>query len=728
MNATPIQSALLLSLAFTACTPTTQPATTTSGPTTAEILWDEWGIPHIYAGSDEAMFYASGWAQARAHGDLLLRLYGTSRGRAAEYWGAEQVDSDRWVHTVGIPGRAEAWVEAQSDEARGMLEAFVAGINAYAASHPDALDDSVEGVLPVTPVDVLAQVQRSIHFTFMAHPLRTRYVGERWKAERADRQADLPSAAPPELMAGSNAWALSPSRSASGNALLLANPHLPWDDLFIWFEAQWTSPDFDSYGATLVGFPTPSIAFNDFLGWTHTVNTLDATDVYELTLGSGGIDGGYVFDGEVKPFETSTVTIQTKADDGSFSEEELTVRSSVHGPVFAHDDAGALALRVAGLDQPGLLDQYLAMNRATNLAEFEAASSRLQMPMFTTMYADRDGRVMHLFGGRIPVRPQDADYTWDAIVPGDTSATLWTETYAYEQLPKVVDPESGWLQNANDPPWTTTFPRALDPDAFPKHMAPRFMHFRAQQSAQLLESDLQDDGVMTFEEFEDAKHSTEMEWAVRIVDDLELAVAVHGDETARRAMEVLSAWDRRADADSRGAVLFAALAKQVRRLAGDGWAAIPWSAEEPTTTPDGLADPAASAQLLSRVVGEVELAYGSLDVAWGDVYRLQVGEHDHPASGAPGSLGVFRVLGFTPAEGETHRQRAVQGDSYVAVVEFSDPPRARALLSYGNHSQAGSPHVGDQLELLSRQELRPIWRERSDVEARAVEVESLILP
>ena len=94
-------------------------------------------------------------------------------------------------------------------------------------------------------------------------------------------------------------------------------------------------------------------------------------------------------------------------------------------------------------------------------------------------------------------------------------------------------------------------------------------------------------------------------------------------------------------------------------------------------------------------------------MAWGDVYRLQVGEHDHPASGAPGSLGVFRVLGFTPAEGETHRQRAVQGDSYVAVVEFSDPPRARALLSYGNHSQAGSPHVGDQLELLSRQELRP---------------------
>lgn len=539
-----IELLISCSFAVTACTPTTQPGDTASEPTTADILWDEWGIPHIFAGSDEAMFYSSGWAQARAHGDLLLRLYGTSRGRAAEYWGAEHLDSDRWVHTMGVPGRAETWLGTQSDEARGMLEAFVAGINTYAAAHPNAIDDSVEVVLPVTPADVLAQVQRSIHFTFMAHPLRAAYVGEQWEPGRSSDQAgvDLRMDAAPDIMAGSNAWALSPSRSASGNALLLANPHLPWSDLFTWFEAQWSSPDFDSYGATLVGFPTPSIAFNDFLGWTHTVNTLDATDVYELKLAEGGIDAGYVFDGEVRPFEMSTVTIKVKNGDGSYSEEELTVRSSVHGPVFAHDATGALALRVAGLDQPGLLDQYLAMNRATNLAEFEEASSRLQMPMFTTMYADRDGHVMHLFGGRVPVRPQEKEFAWDAIVPGDTSETLWAETYSYEQLPKVIDPESGWLQNANDPPWTTTFPRALDPSAFPKHMAPRFMHFRAQQSAQLLS----EDDSMTFEEFEDAKHSTEMEWAVRIVDDLESAVAEHGDAKAREAMAVLAAWDRRA--------------------------------------------------------------------------------------------------------------------------------------------------------------------------------------
>ncbi|MDA8019349.1 MAG: acylase [Thermoanaerobaculia bacterium] len=727
-------AATLLSLTTAACTPSPQPnrnQPTTPGPGTADILWDQWGIPHIFAGSDEALFYASGWAQARAHGDLVLRLYGTSRGRAAEYWGEQHVESDRWVWTVGIPGRAQEWWAAQSEEATRQLDAFVAGFNAYAEAHPERIDDEVEVVLPVVPTDVLAQTQRSIHFTFMANPRLAKSVADRWLTARSGRGASFPDAQEPEVLAGSNAWAVSPSRSASGHAMLLANPHLPWTDLFTWFEIQLTGPTIDAYGASLVGSPFLGIAFNDHLGWTHTVNTLDATDIFELELADGGVDAGYVFDGEVRVFDRSAVTLQIRSADGSLRTEELLVRSSVHGPVFAVDDrvrgGGALALRVAGLDQPGILDQYMAMCRAKDLEEFEAAVSRLQMPMFTIMYADRKGHVMHLFGGRIPVRPQDTHYPWDAIVPGNTSATLWTEVYPYEQLPRVVDPESGWLQNANDPPWTTTIPRAIDPADHPRYMAPRFMHFRAQQSAQLLADALADGGTIDFEDFEDAKHSTEMEWAVRILDDLELAVAAHGDEQARAAMDVLSAWDRRADAESRGAVLFEHFVRQFGRESGE-MHATPWNANDPLLTPDGLADPVGAANALSSAASEVETSYGRLDVPWGEVYRLQVGDHDHPASGGPGSLGVFRVLGFAPSGEADGRQRAVVGDSFVSIVEFSDPVRARALLSYGNHSQPGSPYKGDQLELMSRQELRPVWRHRADVEALTLETETLSWP
>lgn len=680
---------LLTFLALAACgTGVDAPAKTA----TTEILWDEWGVPHIFAPDTTQLAYAHGWAQAKSHGDLLLRLFGQARGRAAEYWGEEHLDSDRWVHKMGIPARAESWLAAQGPTFREALDAFARGIDDYAAAHADAIADDVEVVLPVTAADILAHLQRSIHFTFLASPR---------EVSGARRGG-----------AGSNAWAVAPSRSASGHALLVANPHLPWLDLFTWFEVQLVTPEVNISGATLVGSPFIGIGFNDHLGWTHTVNTHDGADLYELELAGGG----YRFDGEVRPFETERRTLKVKRDDGSLAIEELEIRRSVHGPVVAEGDGKALALRVVGLDRPQLFAQYWDMARATNLAEFEAAQRRLQMPLFTVMYADRDGHVMHLFGGLTPKRPSGDWSTWSGVVPGTSSDNLWTETHPYEDLPRTVDPPSGWLQNANDPPWTTTFPAVVDADDFPPYMAPRFMHFRAQQSARML----MDDESITFDELAAYKLSTRMRLAERVLDDLEAAVAAHGSERARRALAVLRAWDRTADAASRGGVLFAELFREIRK-AGVRFA-VAWDEQRPLETPDGFADLAAAAAALDRAAATVEERHGALDAPWGDVYRLHRDGRDLPANGGPGDLGIFRVVDYRVNGDGT--AEAFGGDSYVAVVELADPVRARALLSYGNASQPGSPHAGDQLELFARKELRPVWRTRAEIEAHLEERET----
>ena len=235
------------------------------------------------------------------------------------------------------------------------------------------------------------------------------------------------------------------------------------------------------------------------------------------------------------------------------------------------------------------------------LEEFEAVLARLELPMFTVMYADRQGNILHLFGGRTPRRPE-GDYNWGGIVPGDTSATLWTEVHPYDELPRVLNPGSGWLQNANDPPWTTTFPRELNPDDYPKYMAPRFMHFRAQRSARML----MEDESIDFDEAVAYKLSTRMELADRILDDLAAAVEAHGDETAREAMAVLEGWDRLAETDSRGAVLFARFVRELLE-AGIGYSQ-PWSEDQPMTTPDGLEDPAAAAAALARAAASTSAA------------------------------------------------------------------------------------------------------------------------
>lgn len=242
----------------------------------AQILWDTWGIPHIFAGDAQGLFYGFGWAQMQAHGDLLLRLYGQARGRAAEYWGKSYLSSDEQVWTWGIPPRAREWHAAQSPAFRSCLEAFAAGMNAFAKENPEALSAELRAVLPVDAVDVLAHVQREVHF----------------------RSLTRVSAANDWMTGGSNAWAVGPKRSETGNALLLANPHQAWQGSSLFFEAQLAGPGYDCYGATLVGFPVLAIAFNENLGWAHTNNTQDGADDYELALS----EGGYIFDGKVRPF------------------------------------------------------------------------------------------------------------------------------------------------------------------------------------------------------------------------------------------------------------------------------------------------------------------------------------------------------------------------------------------------------------------------------------------
>ncbi len=695
-----------LALAFAACA---GPEDAEAPDGTTEILWDRYGIPHLFAADDAGLFFAFGWAQMRAHGDLLLRLYGSARGRAAEYWGEEHLDSDRWVHTVGIPGRAARWHDAQDDEQRRFLEAFVAGVNAYAERHPERIADELEVVLPIRPEDPLAHSQFIIHFTFVASAQGVQGAVRRWSQHAS---AELgPLGLPPSM--GSNAWAIGPGRSGSGAAMLLANPHLPWDERFVWFEAQLSSPSVDAYGATLVGSPFLSIAFNDHLGWTHTVNTLDGADLYELELA----EGGYRWDGAVRAFETRTAELAVRRPDGSRGREALTIRESVHGPVVAEDAGRALALRVAGLDEPHIGRQYWDMLRATDLQEFEAAVSRLQMPMFTVMYADREGHILHLFGGRTPVRPA-GDWNWSGIVPGDRSATLWTETHPYEDLPRVLDPASGWLQNANDPPWTTTFPAALNPESYPAYLAPRGMGLRPQRSARMLA----EDASVTFEEFLAYKHSTRLELADRLLDDLLPRARAAGGEAARAA-SVLEAWDRQTDAGSRGAVLFTEFWQRARRTGGGAWGpfARPWDPAAPLETPDGLADPEAAVAALAEAARHVETAWGALDVAWGDLHRLRRDGLDLPANGGAGSYGIFRVVAYDD-DGDGKR-RAAFGDSYVAAIEFGEETRAQSLIGYGNWSQTGSRHRTDQLELFARKELRPVWRARPEVEANLAERE-----
>jgi acyl-homoserine-lactone acylase len=657
-----------------------------------EILWDTYGVPHIFAKDRNGLAYAFGWAQMQNHGDLLLRLVAQARGRASEYLNADYLDEDRWVWTLDLRSDAERSLAAQPPEMRAHLNSFVAGINAFAKAHPELIGDSVRVVLPVQPVDVLAHLNRVAYARFLSSNTRTRDDARAWR----DR--------------GSNAWAVGPKRTASGHTLLLQNPHLPWSDLFTWIEAQYVAPGVNLSGAALVLFPVLGIAFNDNLGWTHTVNTQDGEDLYELTLSGDG----YLLDGAVRPFEVSTHVVRVRQSNGSLRDDTARVRRSVHGPVLEEKSGKALALAVVGLHGPplyGVLTQWWDMGRARNFREFLAAIHPNQIAGQNITYGDRDGHIMMFYGGNTPVRRHGDRAYWSGVVRGDSSATLWSSLHSFEDMPRTVDPPSGWVQNANDPPWWATFPVVVRPQAFPSYLATLAMTLRPEQSARLLNAD----SSITWDEFLRYANSTHMLLADRVLHDLLPVAKASSFENVRAAANTLQGWDRQADSSSKGAVLFTKWwAEYERRRRGQRLFAVPWSEQSPLTTPDGLADTATAVAALRAAAESVSLQYGSADVAWGTVYRLRRDGLDFAGSGAD-AYGVFRVMGYSRKE-PNGKFSATRGASWVAAIEFARPIRAVSIIGYGNASRAGSKHRTDQLALLARKEFKPVWRTRAEIE------------
>lgn len=669
----------------------------------AEILWDTWGVPHIYAKNDESLFYAYGWAQTQNHGNLILQLYGQARGKGAEYWGEKYAQADRWVITNGIHERAAEWYALQKPAMRKNLDAFALGVNEYAKKYPDKLSADAQRALPITAVDVIAHVQRVTHFVFLAPQAQV--------AAAEKRQGD---------QNGSNAWAVGPSKSASGHALLLTNPHLPWSDLYLYIEAQLVSPGVNTYGISRMGFPVLTMAFNATAGYSQTVNTNDGQDFYELTPA----EGGYRWDGKVKAFETKERTLNIRQPDGTLKEEKMVIRHSIHGPVVSDKGGKFIAMRVAGLGQSGIFEQYWDMARAKDLAAFEAAVSRLQIPMYTLMFADNKGNIFNLFNAEVPVRPSGDWKYWSGVVRGDTSATLWTKTHPYKDLPKVRNPATGWLQNTNEPPWTATVPMVNHYKDFPAYMAPApSMSFRTQRSVRMLtESE-----KISLDTFIELKLSTRMELADRIVNDLITAAEANGSPEAKEIAAVLTHWDHNTDNDSKGAFLFDRFVRKwvggTEKLNTLGTSSplfsTPWNLNDPINTPNGIADPKAALVALLEAAKEVKATYGRLDIPWGEVFRFKIGEVEVPGNGGPGPMGVFRTMTLGAPSGGKYFP--AHGDTYVAAIEFSKPLKAKVLTSYGNATQPDSNHRNDQLPLLSEKKMRPVWFTREEAEQHLAE-------
>jgi acyl-homoserine-lactone acylase len=679
-----------------------------------EILWDTWGVPHIYAGTESKAFRAYGFAQMEAHGDLLLKFYAAARGRAAETYGASFVDLDISTRTLGIPERGSEWYAMQPAAFRQNIDAFVQGINQYAVQYPGRLTPESLAVLPVGGPDVMAHMAR----------IFTQFIAVFTECYNLP-QLNI------DVQPASNGWALGPQRTATGNAMLLVNPHLAWVDRFErFFEAQLVAPGVNFTGVTMVGLPVPLLGFDDVHGWTHTVNTADACDLYVLDVQGDQ----YMLDGQLRAFDTTAQVLKVKQDDGSVDDQVITIRRTAHGPVFRAGDL-TTAVRVNGIEiNPiaGLLQQWWEMAKADDIDQFMDALRANQIPMLNTIYADKAKRTLLAYTSIIPVRSTGDYLFWNRPLPGDRSDLIWTGTHPFDALPRAIDPPGGFVQNSNSVPWYMTMP-GLDPDDFPAYFAPRemtamFSFAREQRGLKMLRQL----DAFTFDDLQAAKFDTYVESADRILTDLRRAARQSNSTLAKTAADVLAAWDRRSDPDSKGAALYFVFYQAwierttaKRQQQEPGFIAYPdffggadffrnvWNPQQPLTTPNGIADGALAVQALTAAAQSFVDAGLPLDLEWGAIARFRAGAVDQPGWGGGDPVGVFPAITYAVAP-----DGALQpylGETYIALVEFGDQLRAKVLLTYGNSSRADSPHNGDQLELLSNKQLRDPWRSRAEV-------------
>lgn len=722
-----------------------------------EVWRDSLGMPHLWAGSEADLFRAVGYVHAQDRLFQMEMFRRVADGRLAEVMGAELVETDRFLRTLGM-GRAAAEQEAAlAPEHRAMLQAYADGVNAWIRGRAGPLPPefvalrfrpepwTVRNSLSIAKImawdlaewNLGLDLQRAVDALgeerardlFPAYPdtaLTILGADARWRGRGENPAAESPRA--PARVSGpvplpripalalelldavsvsraSNAWVVGGARTASGKPILANDMHLALRTPPIWYLAALHGGGFDVTGMTLPGVPVVVAGHNRRVAWGFTNAYVDDTDFFVEEVDPADPDRYRTPDGWAR----MTVRVDTIRVKGE-APVEHTVRWTRNGPVLSDVDRRAgdrvLSMRWASHEPSSEVAALVGMNRASNADEFLAALRGFDNPHQNVVFADADGRFGYWMAGRVPVR-RGGDGVLPA--PGWTGEGEWTGWLDFEDHPHVLDPEEGFVVTANH--------RQVGPE-YPHFISASWAEpYRAMRIRELLA------GATRLTAEQTAAHQMDVLdlWArghlPRAADAAERA----GEAAAARA---LRAWDGRASEDSHAAALFYTWYEGLRSRVGDdefgdrpayfpraaldrllargggGW-------EDDVTTPETETLEALEEEAMRAAVAEVGTR------TWGELHTIRVA---HPMGGVAALERAFGLnAGVFPGPGSMHTVNVSgwgarrppfvsgHGASQRHVVDMADVDGAGGFVLPGG--QSGVPfsrHYRDQL---------PLWRE-----------------
>jgi penicillin amidase len=668
------------------------------------ISRDHFGVPHISGPTDAHVVFGLAYARAEDHFSLIEDAVIEALGRQAEVKGESAVRDDYLVRAFRIPQLAQAEYRHLAPKIRVLADAYAAGLNFFLQTHPEEKPKRIDRFEPWhflavyrTSWDGMARGQAGLEGEDVAAYIRNLREKSR---------------------IGSNAWAISPRRSGNGKTYLVLNPHIPFDEPY---EAHLKSGEgWNFYGELAYGENIiPVLGHNDDLAWSLTMNYPDIADAFTMIFDHPSDSLLYRYGQGYRRAEYWKDTILIRTAEGMKS-RVFSFRRTIHGPLLGQVRDTGISYRLAPYEKGGLLEQFYRMSKAGSLAEFREALEIQALPAMNIMYADRYGNIFYIYDGMIPVRNEGLD--WDRPVDGSVPENGWKGFHPVGELPQLLNPVSGYLQNCNSDPFHTTSSGNPAPAGFPRYMvAHESENARSERSRQLLDT-LQE---FSLESLGRAIMDTYVHDADRWLPLLFEEFGRLGRENRqqadplREAVDSLRSWDRRAHVDSRAASLYFIFAEIVRhetftRIFGTPSPEI--SSRWPYTT------------YLEQAVRLLENDKGTWKVPWGVINRHQrlpdngrhlvnPGVHSLPLPGGNSVTGILFCAYRDPVLLDSIvTRRADAGHSYVSVVELGDTVRARSVLPYGISRDPESPHYFDQAPLFVQGRFKDVLWHDEEIE------------
>lgn len=666
----------------------------------ATIHRDKWGVAHVDGPTDADVVFALAYAQAEDYFWQIEDTYAQALGRYAELVGESGLSSDFTNHAFEIATRSRQDFPQLDPQLRAIATAYAAGINYFLAKHPQL---KPRLLTHWEPWHVMA---------YERHVMLERLYGK----AHAPRPKPEPLAAELEAATGSNAWAIGPSKTRDGTTMLFVNPHQPWFGSGQFWEVHVRSGEgWNFSGSTFFGGPFPTMGHNEHLGWAHTVNEPDTTDVYRLTFDNSSRPLDYRYGDGYRTATEWEDTVLVRTGSGVES-RKFRFRKSHYGPIVAQEDPQhALAVRIAKLFDGSRMRQALRMTKAQNLDQWLSAMRAIDLQMFNTIYADDAGSIGYIYNGAVPER--DTSFDWTKPVDGSDPKTEWQGIHDLDELPQVFNPADGYVQNCNSTPFTTNDDASPFLQDFPAYLAEdRFDDKRRAKVSRLL---LRQASQVTFEAWQKLCFDTTLFWPLAELPQLARSLPELERKDAELAKKVLPyfehlrTWNGQGGADSTQATL---CCQWYEELYGRGYPV-------ETLRERYRDDPLKKFAALVTAAEKLQADFGDWRVPWGKIYRMQRqpnvanalqapftdAEPSVPCLGVPGPLGVAFTVYFTPTTKERKLRYATTGGSFIGAYEFGKQVKAVTLLQFGTSGDPKSPHYFDQAQLYSQQKFKPAW-------------------